>query len=154
MWCGSFQLSFGFASRVPKKPPSPKSQENHVLFPLRLATDLFEPIASLGCGQCSSPPVLQIFVVIGIEATRNMWAYRLLRLVMPNLKHASGLQDPIAVCHQMWSGTFQLCSGCVAHRMCEARPQCRLNMFRCFARGTDGPNRLHAQLARVVSLAC
>ena len=61
-------------SGVPKKPQSTKSQENQALLPLRLATDFFEPIGSLGCAQCSSSPVMQIFVVVGIEPTRNMWA--------------------------------------------------------------------------------
>ena len=74
MWCGSFHVLCLCNSGVPKKPPSPKSQENQALLPLRLATDLFEPIGSLGCAQCSSSPVMQIFVVIGIEPTRNMWA--------------------------------------------------------------------------------
>ena len=60
MWCGSFQLSSACTSQA--------------LLPLRLATDLFEPIGSLGCAQCSSSPVMQIFVVIGIEPTWNMWA--------------------------------------------------------------------------------
>ena len=73
MWLVSAVLGL-YISGVPKNPKSPKSQENEALLPLRLATDLFEPIGSLGCAQCSSSPVMQIFIVIGIEPTRNMWA--------------------------------------------------------------------------------
>ena len=46
VWLVSAVLGL-YISGVPKKPPSPKSQENQALLPLRLATDLFEPIGSL-----------------------------------------------------------------------------------------------------------
>ena len=82
-----------YISGAPKKPAHPKSQENQALLPLRLATDLFELIGSLGCAQCSSSPVMQIFIVLGIEPTRNMWACILLWFVVPNLRHDSGLRD-------------------------------------------------------------
>ena len=71
LWLVSAVLCL-YISGAPKKPTHPKAQENQALLPLRLATDLFEPIGSLGCAQCSSSPVMQIFVVIGIEPTRNM----------------------------------------------------------------------------------
>ena len=92
MWLISAVLCL-YISGVPKKPAHSKSQENQALLPLRLATDLFEPIGSLGCAQCSSSPVMLVFVVKGIEPTRNMWACILLWLAMPSLRHDSGLRD-------------------------------------------------------------
>ena len=70
LWLVSAVLCL-YISGVPKKPAHPKSQENQALLPLRLATDLFEPIGSLGCAQCSSSPVMQISVENGSGPKRN-----------------------------------------------------------------------------------